>query len=87
MMWNQNAMMDGFGWFGGGGGMFIGPLIMIGFWALAIYLVVLFFRWISGRADRPTTLPHAPLDILKERYARGEIDEREFTQSKKVLLK
>ncbi len=46
---------------------------------------------LDQRSRRSTTHapthPRTPLDILKERYARGQIDEREYTQSKKALLK
>lgn len=86
-MWNHSGMMDGFGWFGGGGGMLFGPLIMIGVLALIIYLIMLFVRQIGGSRNDPATSQHSPLDILKERYARGEIDEREYEERKKILLK
>ncbi len=87
MMWNQNTVMEGFGWFGGGGAMFLGPVVMIGFWVLVIYLIVLVVRWFGGRADPSSLSRPSPLDILKQRYARGEIDEHEYTQSKEALLK
>jgi len=84
-MWNANEMMGGFGWFGGSG-MFLGPVLMIGFWALIIYLFVLVIRWaVGGTAGTPSTDSSA-LELLKERFARGEIDEREYEDRKRRLL-
>ena len=63
---------------------------MIIFWVLIIVGVVFLIRWLlphakgsssSARADTPTKA----LDILKERYARGEINKQEFEQKKKDL--
>ena len=72
-------MMDGFGHFWGMGlGWFIGPAIMI----LVIWFIVKTINQ-SNYQQRPTE--KTPLDILKERYARGEIDKKEFEEKKKDL--
>jgi putative membrane protein len=75
-----------------GGGMpilwLVGVLIIVLFWALVIAAIVLAIRWLI-RADRrgshegPAT-PDA-LEILRQRYARGEIDEAEYERRKTVL--
>ena len=70
MMWN------------GGHGLF-GGLMMLLFWGLVIGLVVLAFRGFSGRSD--TRPGNSALDILKERYARGEIEEDEYERRKERL--
>ena len=82
MMWN-NAM-DGFGGFG----MFFGPLFMIAIPLLILWFLVVLVRSASGsnNQDVSSSSP-SPLDILKERYARGEIDEREYNERRKTLLK
>lgn len=47
--------------------------MMLLFWGLVIGLVVLAVRGFSGRSDAPQG--NSALDVLKERYARGEIVE------------
>lgn len=77
-------------WWDGGYGMIFGPLFMILVLAIVIALVVLLVRWIGGPAAAVVT-PHnalsgrTPLDILKERFARGEIDKDEFESRRRVL--
>ena len=74
------------GW-GGGYGMFFGPLFMILTLIVVIVAIVLLVQWLSGGswqgAQKPTG--PAPLDILKARFARGEIDQKEFEDRRKVL--
>lgn len=77
------GMMDGWGigWFGG--------IFMIVFWILVIVGLVFLIRWLvqstkSGSHPGPAG-PSRALDILKERYARGEIDRQEFEEKKRDL--
>ena len=72
---------------GGGWWMFLGPLMMIVFIAAIVAAVVLMFRWLGGGQGvaPPTTPGKTPLDILKERFARGEIDKEEFEERRRVL--
>jgi len=77
-------------WDGGWYGMIFGPLFMILILAAAIAAAVLLARWIGGpwyAAQLPVQTPpgRAPLDILKERFARGEIDKEEFEERRRVL--
>jgi putative membrane protein len=78
------------GWGGGWYGMIFGPFLMILVLAIVIALVVLLARWIGGPwyGTQPPHLAQpgpTPLDILKERYARGEIDKEEFDERRRVL--
>jgi putative membrane protein len=70
----------------GVGAMEFGGLMMIAFWGGIIVLIVLSVRWFGGAArhDRPA-VSRTALDILQERYARGEIDHDEFEQRKQLL--
>ena len=61
---------------------------MIVFVAVAAVVVILLVRWLGGPSHgsphhQPPT--RAPLDILKERFARGEIDKEEFEERRRVL--
>jgi len=72
------------GWMGGTG-MGIGMWI---FWILLIVGVVLVVRALTGRtAGSSTDRYESPLDILKARYARGEIGEDEFRRRRDELQK
>ena len=69
--WYGPHMMWGGGWYG----MFLGPIMMIVFIAVVVIVVVLLVRWLGGAGHH--AMPPAPpnktaLDILKERFARGD---------------
>lgn len=87
--WAQQGPQDyGYSMMGGWGGWFLGPIMMIVFIAIAVVVVVLLVRWLGGTGQAPHA-HHSPgrtsLDILKERYARGEIDKDEFEERRRVL--
>ena len=70
--------------------MILGPLMMIAFIAVVIVVVVFTVRWLSGAGHGAAAPSHAPpgktpLDILSERFARGEIDKDEFVERKRAL--
>lgn len=82
MMWH-----DGYG---GGYGMFFGPLFMI----LVLAAIVVGIVWLlramgalgtSAGAATPADTSNKALDILKERFAKGEIDAKEFDERKRLL--
>ena len=69
----------------GEGGMLFGGFMWI-FWLLVIAAVVLVI--ISAINNKNTTgndIEESPLEILKRRYAKGEIDEDEYIQRRKGL--
>lgn len=75
-------MMWGYGWGGMGWGMLL-------FWGLLVVAVLVLARWLTG-IDRSAPPPQEPpgqsaLDILAQRYARGEIDRAEFEQKRRDL--
>ena len=66
-------------------GLVRGGIMMIVFWALIIWLIVWAVREVGGRNSRDTHSSSRALDILKERYAKGEIGKEEFESKKKDL--
>ena len=73
------SMMD-FGYFGYGG-MFMGMVFIVILVAVAVYWLV---RETRTKADHRLS-GETPLDILKRRYAKGEITKEEFEKVKKDL--
>ncbi len=61
-----------------------GMLFMALFWVVLIVGVVLLVRWFLGSSG--FTRGESALEILKKRYARGEIDHQEFEEKKRDLL-
>ncbi|MCJ7837798.1 MAG: SHOCT domain-containing protein [Burkholderiales bacterium] len=78
MMWGY----DGFGY--GGIGMGIGMLF---FWGLIIAAIVVLVRGFGPKSGggEPRLREKTALDILGERYARGEIDKAEFEEKRRDL--
>ncbi len=77
-----------YGWEWGWGHMLFGSLMMILFWGGIILVIVLATRWLGRESSRGTAPPAAgktPLDILQERFARGEIDKEEYEERKRLL--
>ncbi|WP_245582963.1 SHOCT domain-containing protein [Sediminimonas qiaohouensis] len=71
---------------GGGHGIF-GGLMMIAFWGIVIALIVFAVKWASDRQGQGQGTRRDAMDILRERFASGEIDEEEFERRRKVLEK
>ncbi|OGE16717.1 electron transporter RnfE [Candidatus Daviesbacteria bacterium RIFCSPHIGHO2_01_FULL_36_37] len=68
----------------GWGGFGFGWIFMIIFWILIILGVVALVRYL-GNSGKSVKDDKTPLEILKERYAKGEIDKKEFEDKKKDL--
>ncbi len=81
-------MNFGFTPFGG-----FGWIFMVVFWVLIIWAIVALVRGSLGKGhmcghdhgDDAHGKDKSPLEILKERYAKGEIDKKEFEERKKDL--
>lgn len=70
----------GMGWFGG--------IFMIVFWILVLVGLVFVIRWLiqaTGKKENGHKPGSRAMDILKERYARGEIDKAQFEKMKSDL--
>jgi len=60
----------------------LGGVMMLFFWAAIILLIVWAVKEIRGKDSGKS---QSALDILKERYAKGEIDKKEFEEKRKDL--
>lgn len=89
--WNFDGGM-GWGMMHWDGIFWVGIMLMLIFWIAVIVAMVFFIRWlIVSTRNRGQSGPHqtqgrSALDILKERYAHGEIDKQEFEEKKRDLL-
>lgn len=78
------------GWMMSGWGMgygFFGWLMMFLFWILIIAAVLLGVRWFIDQGKlKGSSVEETPLDILKKRYASGEIDKEKFETMRRELM-
>jgi putative membrane protein len=83
MMWGWGGGYGGWGHWAG----WIGAIFMVAFWALVIVGIVFLVRFLvrQGRVQGRDQEDSA-LEILKRRYARGEINKEEFEAKRKDLL-
>jgi putative membrane protein len=79
MMYNFGYGYNPFGYMG------FGFIFMIIFWGLIIFGIVYLIKWISAGQHNNYSSGNKSLDILKERYAKGEISKDQFEQMKKDL--
>ena len=88
--------MMGFGMMGGGmmNGMMgsygygynpLGAILSLVSWGLIIGGIVLLGVWLARNLGKTTSSGGAPLDILKARYAKGEITKEQFDAIKRDL--
>ena len=66
----------GWGWFG---------VMHLLFWGLVIAVVFAFFRSLAGGRAAGRGAADRAQEILRERYARGEIDQREYDERRRHL--
>lgn len=66
-------------WDGAGAGMWLWPLLWLALFGLLAFMLM---KW-SQTGDKHTKKSAA--DIVKERYAKGEIDKKEYSQLLKDL--
>jgi len=69
-------MFDGHGF--GGGFMWL-------FWVLLIVVIAWIVKMVVAGDGKNKEEPRSPLEILEERFARGELEEQEFEHKRKLL--
>jgi len=84
--WHMGRWMMGdwgMGWFG--------MIFMLLFWVLVIAGIVFLIRWLvqntGSKSSSGAGTGSQAMDILKERYAKGEISQDEFESMKKEILR
>lgn len=70
-MWGEHWMFGSFMWI---------------FWIVVLIALFFFVKWIVQQKPGDQKSEDNALEVLKKRYARGEIDKEEFEQKKKDLL-
>lgn len=80
-MWGYMGNMGwGYGWG------FIGMAHMLLWWVLLILGIVVLAKWLfAGSPGAGHSSSKRSVEILKERYARGEIERNEFESKKREL--
>ena len=80
----MHGMMENMmGW--GPGMMIFMSIFWIAVLVLIIVAIIYMVRRLPGGGGEREAFRETPLDILKKRYARGEIDRNEFEEKKKSL--
>ena len=83
--WGMGPGMMGWGYGMG----WMGMIFMAAFWIAVIVGIVFLIRWLvvpTGSSGIRGGGEESALEILKKRYARGEIKKEEFEEKKKDLL-
>jgi putative membrane protein len=70
--------------------MMMAPLMIVVFIVIAVLIIVPLIRWMGfgppwGHGQSMLPPSRTALDILNERYARGEIDKSEYEEKRRVI--
>ena len=69
-----------------GYGMMMGPFMMILFIAVITVVGLLIYKWLTGHSfGSGSSSEEDPIEILKARFARGEIEKEEFEERLRML--
>ncbi len=81
-MMHGNGMMEGMPMMGG-----VGWIFMLLLWGFAIVGVICTVQWFlsRGKSEKEGRPSQSALDILKSRYARGDLTEEEYARMKRDL--
>lgn len=73
------GMMGGFGWMG------LMPVLWIALLGLIIWAIFAWARSLGESGGSGSRHPDSALEVLKKRYARGEVNKEEYEEKKKDL--
>lgn len=76
MGYNMMGNFGSWGWFGW--------ILMILFWVLVIVGIIILIKWLINET-KSTPPGKSALEVLKERYAKGEISKEEFGEKYEEL--
>jgi len=84
----QGCRIMGSGVMGGSGWGWFAPIFFILFWGLVIWGIVLLVRGLTehGNSKSASGREDAALEILKNRYAKGDIGKEEYEEKKRDLI-
>lgn len=78
-------MMGNWDGWSGSWGMGFGWIFMLVFWALIILGIVALAKWLFSSTSSGRSAGTRPLDVLKERYARGELTREQYEQMRRDI--
>lgn len=86
--WERSFQWSGEPWQPCGAACFLIPVILVmAFWLSVIIGIVYFIKWVISTGKRHEITPEeTALDILKKRYARGEISKEDFERMKQDIM-
>ncbi len=80
-VFDHSPMWGNWGW----GGMMFGPLMGILWLVVIVAVVMVAARWFGGGSSWSGQRRGSALEILEERFARGEIDAKELEEKRRIL--
>ena len=80
-LYGHPHMFGGDGW----GVMMFGPVMMVLFLVAVVLLVLAAVRWLGAGGTGPKHVEDRATALLRERFAKGEIDEGEFEERLRIL--
>lgn len=85
MMMGTGGMMNMMGGSFGGGSMWLWSIVGILFWIALLVVLIFLIVWLYKKVTGQATNSNSALEILKKRFAKGELSKKEFESMKKEI--